>query len=654
MNRSAQRKLGLGIDTGGTFTDAAVLDLNTQKLLAKAKSPTTHQELSVGILGAVDEVLACSEFTIQEICLVGISTTLATNSILEGRGSEVGLIGIGWRPDGRQELGAKSCAFVQGSFDTRGREVEPLDEQEVAEAVDRMAPEVEAFAVSGLFGVLNPSHEERVREIIRSHTNLPVVVGHELTVELGIAERSVTAVLNARLLPVIEDFMDGVEGALRLRNLHAPIMVYKGDGSLMSVEKAKTRPVETILSGPAASLQGGRVLSGLDDCIVLDIGGTSTDIAFMDEGFPRLSRSGATVGRWRTKVRATDVWTAALGGDSRIALVDGRIVFGPERVVPLGVATEHHPRLLHKMQVSRRLEYLIAYQRDVAKLTEEERQVHKLLTEKGPMTAEEVVKALPDIYLPRTFASDLKAKGHATATGLTPTDLLNVSGMFSRGSRIGAELATEIFASTYGFDKQDFTRDALGLIGSRMAEELLLKMVEDGSGSPLQGKGGEYLLDMLTGARKGDLELTARLSRPIVGIGAPALFFVPSLERLLHTKVVVPPNHDVGNAVGAICSQVFDSVTIQIHSRDGQYNLITPFSEPLRFDRLEEAIERGSAMAEEHVIEQVRSSGGVEVVTKVEVRDMRARTGSHGRSDRLNWIEIKARATGVPDVLRSE
>jgi len=491
MSRDLGRKLGLGIDTGGTFTDAAVVDLRTLRVLAKAKSPTTHQELASGILGAVDSVLSSTEFGLEEIRLVGISTTLATNSILEGRGSEVGLIGIGWKPDGRQELGAKSSVFVQGSFDTRGREVEPLDEGEVAQAVDALAPEVEAFAVSGLFGVLNPSHEERVREIIRTKTNLPVVVGHELTVELGIAERSVTAVLNARLLPVIEEFMDGVEGALRMRSLNAPIMVYKGDGSLMSVEKAKTRPVETILSGPAASLQGGRVLSGLDNCIVLDIGGTSTDIAFMDEGFPRLSRTGATVGRWRTKVRATDVWTAALGGDSRIAVVDGRIVFGPERVVPLGVAVELHPRLLHKMQVIRRLDYLVAYQKDTDKLTQDERLVLKLLTDKGPMTSEEVVKALPDVYLARAYAADLKAKGHIVATGLTPTDLLNVSGAYSRGSRIGAELGTEIFAATYGFDKQEFTKDALGLIGSRMAEELLLTMVEDGSGSPLPGKAGE-------------------------------------------------------------------------------------------------------------------------------------------------------------------
>jgi len=653
MDRNTPRKLGLGIDTGGTYTDAVMLDLNTKRILAKAKSPTTHQDLACGILGAVDAVLSSTEFEIEEIALVGISTTLATNSILEGRGGEVALIGIGWKPDGRQEIGATSCAFVQGSFDTRGREVEALDEVAVADAVVALGPEVEAFAVSGLFGVLNPSHEERTRDIIRSRTNLPVVVGHELTVELGIVERSVTAVLNARLLPVIEEFMDGVEKALHKRSVKAPIMVYKGDGSLMSVEKAKARPIETILSGPAASLQGGRVLSGLDNCIVLDIGGTSTDIAFMDDGFPRLSRNGATVGRWRTKVRATDVWTAALGGDSRIAMVDGRIMFGPERVIPIGVAAELYPRLLHKMQISRRLDYLIAYHKDISRLNWDERQVLKLLTEKGPMMPEEVVRALPENYLARAYTTDLRARGHIVAIGLTPTDLLNVSGEFSRGSRIGADLGVEIFAATYGLEKHEFAREALGLIGSRMAEELLLKIIEDGSGSALKGRGGEYLLDMLIGAKGNDLEISTRLTRPIVGIGAPAKFFVPKLEGLLHTNVVVPENHEVGNAVGAVCSKVFDSVIIQVHPRGGQFNIITPFSEPLMVDRLEEAIARGSAMAQDHVAEQVRSSGGANVVTRVDVRDMRTRASSRARSNKLNWIEITARATGVPDVLRT-
>lgn len=651
MDTVPGRRLGLGIDTGGTYTDAAVVDLDTKKVLAKAKAPTTHEELSIGILNAVDSVLTSSEFTIEELSLVGISTTLATNSILEGRGSDVGLIGIGWTPEYGWELGAKRSAFIKGGHDMRGQELTPLIEEEVIEAVDEIAPHVEAFAVSGFFGVVNSAHEERVREIILARKKLPVVVGHELTTELGILERSVTAVLNARLLPVIEGFMDGVEGALRKRCINAPIMVYKGDGSLMSVERAKTRPVETILSGPAASLLGGKVLSGLDTCIVLDIGGTSTDIAFLDEGFPRLSRSGATVGRWKTRVRATDVWTAALGGDSIVGLVDGRIVFGPERVVPLGVAIERYPRLLHKIQKIRQLEFLIPYQRDDTKLSDEERQVFKLLLEKGPMSSDEIVRALPDLFLARYYIKDLKAKGYLTKTGLTPTDLLNVAGIFSRGSRAAADLGTEIFTSIYQFDKEEFVRVALDMIGSRMAEELLLKMIEDGSGGSLQGKAGEYLLDIMTHAVKSDLKLTVSVDRPIVGIGAPANFFVPRLESLMNIKVVVPENHDVGNAVGAVCSQVFDSVTIQVHPRNGLFHLVAPFSEPLQFDRLEEAVEKGRQLATEYVTAQVRSSGGVDIVTKVEVREMRSKIGSQSLCDHLNWVEVRARATGPPGLL---
>jgi len=638
------RELGLGIDTGGTYTDAAVVDLATRKVLAKAKAPTTHDDLSVGILGAVDAILASFSFDMSELSHVGISTTLATNSILEGRGSDVGLIGIGWTPKAKWELGAKRTAFINGSFDPRGREVDPLEEEQVESAVEEVSEEVDALVISGIFSVVNSCHEEKLRELVSKKTRLPVVLGHELTAELGILERSVTAVLNAKLLPVMEAFMDGVVEALHARSITAPIMVYKGDGSLMSVERAKARPVETILSGPAASLIGGRVLSGLDTCIVIDIGGTSTDIAFLDEGFPRLSRSGAIVGRWRTRVRATDIWTAALGGDSRISMVDGRITFGPERVVPLGVAADAHRRLLHKMQKYRRFEFLIAYNRDDSRLEKEERAVLKLLREKGPMSPEEIVQALPDVYLPRSFASDLRSRGQVISTGLTPTDLLNAVGDYSRGSRYASDLGVEVFTSTYGLDKDEFVRSTLELVSSRMAEELLYKIIEDGSGGLLQGKGGEYLLDLITREAKGPLEMTIRLDRPIVGIGAPAHFFVPRLERLLNTKVVVPENHHVGNAVGAVCSMVFDSVTIQVHSRDNRFHFVAPFCEPQEFDRLEAAVEAAKAMALEHVQQQVRLAGGSGITTKVEVRG----PGSGSGRFRLGWTQVTARASGKP------
>ena len=129
-----------------------------------------------------------------------------------------------------------------------------------------------------------------------------------MTAELGIYERTVTAVLNAKLLPIIRDFLRSVEKALSVRDIDAAVYVFKGDGGLMSLDVAKDMPVETILSGPAASLMGGKALAGVESCVVVDIGGTSTDIAYLDDGFPRLRKEGAMVGNWRTRVQAIDIW----------------------------------------------------------------------------------------------------------------------------------------------------------------------------------------------------------------------------------------------------------------------------------------------------------------------------------------------------------
>lgn len=207
----------------------------------------------------------------------------------------------------------RKLASYMGGHDSRGREMHALDMNEVENAAKHCCQEVEAIVVSSFFGVLNPSHEERVRDVIRTNSSLPVVTGHELTSELGILERTTTAVLNAKLLPIIDDFLSGVEKSLALRQVRAPIMVFKGNSSFMNLAKARMRPVEIILSGPAASLMGGKQLSKLDKCIVLDIGGTSTDIAYLDNGFARLQKEGAIVGQWRTRVKAVDIWTTALG-----------------------------------------------------------------------------------------------------------------------------------------------------------------------------------------------------------------------------------------------------------------------------------------------------------------------------------------------------
>ena len=181
MTDRRYRNLGLGIDTGGTYTDAVIVDLDTKEVVAKKKAMTTYQDLSIGLLEAVDGVLQNRGYSADDIHLVGISTTLATNSILQGRGGAVGLIGIGWKPENGWEFGARSSCFIAGGHDSRGREMQALDMEEVKNAVASSIRDVDAIVISGFFSVLNPSHEDRVWESIREVSSIPIVSGHELT-----------------------------------------------------------------------------------------------------------------------------------------------------------------------------------------------------------------------------------------------------------------------------------------------------------------------------------------------------------------------------------------------------------------------------------------------------------------------------------------
>ena len=336
----------LGIDTGGTYTDAVLFD-DAGGVLGAAKSLTTKHDLAIGIRGAIQGVLPDP---LPDIRLVSISTTLATNAIVEGQGSSICLVLIGYPPDAldiaglRQAVGGDAVVFISGGHDAFGEEQAPLDIAEVRRAILEHAPRAAAFAVSGYFGVRNPSHELAVRDLVRELTGLPVTCGHELTRNLNAPRRALTAALNARLISLLQQLILAVRAALAEKGIHAPLMVVKGDGSLIESSVALQRPVETILSGPAASVVGAHYLSGERDVFVVDMGGTTSDVALLRDGRPWLDRSGAVVGGWRTMVEAVAVHTFGLGGDSEVRL-DRRdeLVVGPRRVVPLSLLARHSP-----------------------------------------------------------------------------------------------------------------------------------------------------------------------------------------------------------------------------------------------------------------------------------------------------------------------
>ncbi len=339
----------LGIDTGGTYTDAVLLDQDKQ-VVAAAKSLTTRFDLAVGISASLDRL---PKDLLAQVMLVSLSTTLTTNSVVEGKGSPICVLLAGYeaaqiKSSGLLELvGAEAIVSLPGGHDAGGHPAVALDEAASKAAILRHAPRVSAFAISASFAVRNPAHEQQLRAWVEALCDKPVTCGHELASSLGAPRRALTVALNARMISHIKALIESVKRTLALYEVSAPLMMVKGDGTLVNVASALQRPVGTVLSGPAASLLGACALSGLSDAIVADMGGTTTDIAIVRGGQPALSFDGAMIGSWRPMIEAVKVYAIGLGGDSEIRMLGGHgLAIGPRRVLPLSLLAHEHPKVL--------------------------------------------------------------------------------------------------------------------------------------------------------------------------------------------------------------------------------------------------------------------------------------------------------------------
>ena len=642
--------LGLGIDTGGTFTDAAILDLDTKKVLVKAKSPTTYHDLAVGITGAIDNALAQQAVDVKDIKMVGLSTTLATNSILEGRGGDVGLIGIGWKPDKDWEFPAKIARYIKGGYDSMGALAEQMDQAEAERVIDEICPQVDAVVVSGKFSVANPVQESTVCGMISRKYGIPVIMASHMTAELGIYERTVTAVLNARLLPVIQDFLKAVENVLTERHIDASVYVFKGDGGLMSLDVAKNMPVETILSGPAASLMGGMALAGVDSCVVVDVGGTSTDIAYIDEGFPRLNHEGAMVGNWSTRVQAIDIWTAALGGDSVLRNDDkGELTLGPDRVLPVSVASKRYPNLKERMTALNTVTFYVTSRPPAANFSAKDRSVYEFVKKNAPCSMHDALKGIDDVVFVREQLMSLKARGFILEVGLSPTDAMAVRGEFNDADQEAAMLAFEIFGARISEEPRALADKVFELAVTRIGQELIKKGISD-TGAELNG---DQALRSLTKAVAGDgglkdFDIKARPKYPIVGVGAPAHILVKPLEDRMDGEVIITDNYDVGNAVGAVLSQISESILVKVYPKELKYVVVAPGASPMLYSTVESA--RGAAVsyAEYNVREKMKRHDAVDVRVRTQVEESKFCDGYGQEMKFINWINVRAVATGRP------
>lgn len=661
-NRST-RTLVLGIDTGGTYTDGILLDYATREVIASCKSLTTRQDYAIGIEQVIEGIDIDDPV---EIRLISVSTTLATNSIAEGKGSRVALILLGYDPhltrsfDLDQRFGTTEFSYHAGGHDMFGQEKEGLDLDSILDYVMLVKDRVDAIAVSGYFSPLNPEHEQRVFDAVSRVCDLPVVLGHQLSTRLGSVERATTAALNASLLGLLRDFVIAVRRAAEARQIRAPLMVVRGDGTLMSEEFAARSPVETIHSGPAASAIGGRFISGFDSALVVDVGGTTTDIALIEDGQVNVTAEGATVGDFKTSVQAANILSIALGGDSHIHLDDvkKRLALGPARVVPLAYLAHQYPA------VKRRLEPLL--KRGWGQVGQDQLQFWFLLSEPqdgllepgsrearvvemlrdGPMAAIDIVRRLDLVHAVQIGCEELWRQDVLGRSGLTPTDFLHVQGDYAAWDAEMSRIAATLFCQSISTDLDSFIPALWERIAATITEVILsfltgkrLRSQEDSDGRDL----GRWFFDNSLRLEHAHLETTLRLRAPIIGIGAPAGFFLRRVAEILHTDLILPPFHHVANAVGAVAGNVMVSEEALVYPRlshDGMdiAGYVIQTSEERTFiESLPEAIEYARRRAQELSWEGAARSGASNPqVTLTEMRDG------------LDSYRIRARAVGNP------
>ena len=454
--------LVIGLDTGGTYTDAALLDTATGTVRATGKSLTTRDDLSIGVGGAIRRVLEDFDGSATDINLVSLSTTLATNAVVEGVGGRVGLLMIGFdetslqRADLARALGQDPVFFINGGHAADGAPQAQLDEAAIREAVNATEGEVSAYAVAGHFATRNPAHESRTRDLLRDLTGAPVTCSHELSSSLGGPRRALTAVLNARLINLLDRLVAATEGIMADEGLSCQLMVVKGDGSLLESGYARSRPVETVLSGPAASLAGAAFLAGTRTAMVADIGGTTTDIALLQNGAPRLKADGALVGGWQTMVEAADIRTCGLGGDSEVTPVGrgttGGLALGPRRAVPLSLLATQWPEVKDKL--AEQLAVAVPMSTDArfvmplmpngvpAWLTRSEARLAAKAIEIGPSSVAEIAGT----QLALGAVDRLIGRGLLTLATFTPTDALHVTGDFTGFDAEAAMLGAKLIA----------------------------------------------------------------------------------------------------------------------------------------------------------------------------------------------------------------
>jgi len=647
-------KIGIGIDTGGTYTDAVVYNFETQTILGTAKSLTTKNDLSIGILGAIDGLSA--DLT-KQAKIISLSTTLATNACVEDKSGLAKLIFFGGDRKIIDEIGGEyglppsDDMHIQESYTKFSGVTEREPDWELfSRQIENGFDHLDGVGIIEMNAMRNGAVvEKKAKAIFQEKHNIPVVCSHELFSKLNCLQRGSSTLLNAGLFPIISEFIAAVKKALAIRGIEASLIIVRSDGSLMSEEFATLRPVETLLCGPAASAIGGTRLSDNPNSIIIDMGGTTTDIALVKEGVPVTVIDGVSIGKWKTFVDGLYVKTIGLGGDSAIHYAGEELYLEEYRVTPLCVAAEKYPSiidglkgLLPKKHTRFLYEHymLVKDISDNARYTDEEKIFCDKIKEKPLLITEAAEAVGKEIYT--LNVSRLVKDGIVQICGLTPTDIMHIKGDFSQYCTEASLLGAKFAAFNLGMSVEELCDLAYYEVKRKLHLNIVKVMLENkypdykraGIDTGIERYINYNYEAAKTGNRDPLFDSMIRTEYSLVGIGAPIHVFLDDVAKILGTHAVIPEHYEVANALGAVMGSVSASYSIEIRPNYSDTEAILGYtvygSDGVKvlktMDEAEEyAIQQAKEGAESEAVKR-GATGALTVTTDIQRHDAPART----------------------------
>ena len=617
----------IGIDTGGTYTDAVVFDPEEKKVLKSVKALTSHGRLELGIVSALKELFQDKKavYKVSDIGLVSLSTTLATNSLVEKKGTDPGVVLIGFSDDMEQRSHLKDLVSqerilrIPGGHRYDGSEKNPLNLEKLQQFLETSGKSLKNFAVASNYSVRNSEHEILAGELIEKMTRGRVSLSSSLTSDLNSPRRAYSATLNAKIQTLMEDLVEAVKRAMEELKLKAPLMMVKSDGSIDPVERALDRPIETVASGPAASVIGACSLTGLKDFVISDIGGTTTDTAVVEGGWPLVEKHHAIMQERETSIPSIRVRSYALGGDSEVnPEKEGELEILSRRVVPVSLMAHHYPEVLQNLEAaSRERKGLHGAHRYLIKGKEQKKWEALLVPEEA-----ELLEMIGDFPVPyhrfsgraryRAMISRLYEMGVIQISGLTLSDAAHVLGLQDHWSKAAARAGLIICGRWNGMISEN--PQTLEEELRNYAEKIHEQSVKKSTRIILETLSTKTVLeeDPLVEAfleedgRLNQLEVQLKSSIPLVAVGGPANTVYPEVGRKLGTETVIPEFASVANAVGAASGSVKITASCEVTNPESKGFLIHHGNQVHSFQDPDQALADAEKLVEQTIRKKVR------------------------------------------------